>query len=89
MSNNPIYPPIPIMTMGSMSNEYTQFKSYMNSFPAKFTDLIALGTVLYGDANFAAAYPIDWPAYQTWLISIQTAINTFLQNFPAEPPLSE
>jgi len=67
--------------------EKTAFDNSLANAKAALAAVIAAGTVLYGDTVFAAAFPNDMPGFKTYLLNAQSAINTFITNFPAEPTL--
>lgn len=68
--------------------EYQNFKSAYNTAGSALNNVIASGTVLFNDANFAAEFPNSITAYKAYLVSLQTSINTFIGALPVEPPLS-
>jgi hypothetical protein len=44
-------------------------------------------TTLVDDPNFALALPSTYQAYENWLATVQTAINTLFASIPAPPTL--
>lgn len=77
-----------ISQIGTVFSEYTSYKNSLSNGLASLNAVIAAGTVLYNDTKFSTQYPTNWAAYQTYLMSVQTAINSFIAAFPVEPPLS-
>ena len=79
---------VSIGTMGILSAEYQAFQTSLTNAKASLAAVQAAGTIIYNDPNMATAFPTQWAAYQTFLLSANTAINTFVNGFPVQPPLN-
>lgn len=71
-----------------MVSELNAFNGSLYSGQSALQNVITQGTILYNDANFAAAFPNSIAAYKTYLLAVQSAINTFEASFPAAPVLN-
>lgn len=74
--------------IANLSSEYTNFQNSFNTAGAALNNVIVMGTALHNDATLAAIFPTTYVAYQTYLVSLQTAINTFIAGLPVAPPLN-
>lgn len=78
-----------INQLAGICAEYNTYKSSLSDAQRALNNIITQGTPFYLDPNMAAQFPTDWPTYQQYLLSVQTAINNFINTFPAEPPLGK
>ncbi len=81
-------PVLSIAQIQTASAEYQAYKNSLTNGLAALNAVIAAGTVLYNDATFATQFPVNWAAYQTYLLSCQTHINTLISSYPTEPTLT-
>jgi len=79
---------LPISTVQSMMAEYNNYKNTLTNGLNALNAVIASGTIIYNDANFTSEFPNTIAAYKTYLLSVQTAINSFIAGFPVEPTLN-
>lgn len=71
-----------------ISAEYYNFKNAYDAAGSALSNVISIGTSLYNDAALVSLFPTSSQAYKTYLVNVQSAINTFIAGLPAEPPLS-
>lgn len=79
---------VTISNLQTMAQEYQNFINAYNTANVALQNVISVGTVLYNDATFAALFPNSITAYKTYLVSLQTDINSFIAGIPAAPALS-
>lgn len=79
--------PISIAEIEQASKEYQDFKLAYTNAGASLSKVISTGTILFNDPNFLEIFPNTFPAFQTYLLNLQTAINNFIGALPVEPPL--
>lgn len=79
---------IAITDVVRMSQEYQGFQNAYTVTGQALQEVINTGTVLYNDASLAQQFPNSIAAYQAYLLSLQTYINTFLGGLPQAPPLN-
>lgn len=79
---------VPITSMGTLFTEYQNFINSLTNAKASLAAVQAAGTIMYNDATMAAAFPTQWAAFQAFLLSANSNINTFVSGFPAIPPLT-
>lgn len=68
--------------------EYQSFQGAYNSASFALQNVIKTGSDLYADAKFTQLFPNSVAAYKAYLVSLQTAINTFLASLPVAPPIN-
>ncbi len=77
-----------VAQLQSVVQKYSDFKNSIQNGQTALQNVITVGTVLYTDAAFAAVFPNSVTAYKAYLLQVQSAINTFVSSFPAEPTLN-
>ena len=71
-----------------MTNEWAAFQNSYFSASSALANVIAQGTIIYNDPVLLAAFPTSFPAYQAYLLTLQTYINTFVAGLPVAPVLN-
>lgn len=79
---------ISMTQVGTLSSEYANFLNSYSTAAAALSNVITVGTALHNDATLAAIFPATYVAYQNYLVSLQTAINTFIASLPVAPSLN-
>ena len=77
-----------IATYAQITQEYENFKQSYTVAGTALANVITQGTTLYNDAALATAFPTSINTYKTYLVDLQSAINTFIAGLPVEPPLN-
>lgn len=80
--------PVSIAGILQSSTNYLNFKSAWGTAESALNNVESTGTILYNDPFLADKCPQSFPAFQTFLIAVQSAITTFEQSLPSEPPIS-
>ena len=71
-----------------LDDDIRRLRASVNVGKNAINDAIKIGTAIYQNANLLTIFPSSSTAYKAWLLNAQTAINNFINTFPAEPPLS-
>ncbi len=78
---------ITIEEVQSVARKYQAYKYSLNQGQASLEEVIKAGTILFTDEDLTQLFPTAIVAYKNYLISVQTAINSFVESFPVEPEL--
>jgi hypothetical protein len=69
-----------------LMNQLQSVNNAAQNVAASLNGFIAASATLQANEDLLIAYPVDAPAYITYLTDLQTAIGTAMGGLPATPP---
>jgi len=77
-----------ISDMQTLTNQYQNIVNTLTFIKQTIVIAQSQGQALYANPNLPTLYPNSYAAFQSFLLTVQTAVQTCLQSIPAIPPLN-
>jgi hypothetical protein len=68
-------------------NTYEEYKNAYKIAASALQNVITTGPAFYSNATMPQLFPVNWAAYQAYLVNLKNAIDAFTASVPVEPPL--